>query len=75
MIELLKEFLPAWAWALVLIVLSVAGAIVTQLLAGGTWLNVLFAVLAALAPGVVGAKAIGGRTEPEVPASTGSVAP
>lgn len=64
MIELLKAFLPAWAWALILIVFTVATAIVTQLMAGGDVLNVIFAVLVALGPGVVGAKAIGGNDKP-----------
>ncbi len=70
MLDVLKQWVPGWLIALVVLLLSavVAGVIAWQ--AAGTWEAVVVAVCAAiLGPGVVGAKALtnGDKNPPSPP--------
>jgi membrane protein YdbS with pleckstrin-like domain len=78
MLDGLKQWVPGWLIALVVLLLSavVAGVVAWQ--AAGTWEAVVVAVCAAiLGPGVIGAKALtsGTPTPPSDPTATAPVTP
>jgi len=77
-LDLIKQYIPAWAFALILMVLSVALSALAQYLAGGDWANILFAVLSSLVGvGVAGAAGLGagGTAPPTDPTATAPVTP
>jgi F0F1-type ATP synthase membrane subunit c/vacuolar-type H+-ATPase subunit K len=77
MIESLRQWLPGWAFALILMVLTAALAAVTAWIATGDGWAVAVAVLSSvLGVGAVGAKALTkGAQPPSDPTATAPVTP
>jgi len=70
-IEMLRQYVPAWLFALLLIVLSAALAGVVAYLAGGDTGTIVAAVLSSiLGVGAIGVKSIGGGPTPPTGAAT-----
>jgi hypothetical protein len=73
MIETLKGYMPAWLFALIVMVLSSTATALAVLAAGGTWILIGIAVLSGiLGPGLWSAPAL---AEPKPPAQPPAVLP
>jgi hypothetical protein len=76
MFENLKGFLPGWAYALILMVLTAALAGMAAWETTGTWTAVIVAVLSSvLGVGALGAKGMGSGNPPTDPTATAPVTP